>query len=1546
MATNEFTQNISPKPEMYPGFFSNPKAQRFVQENVTKEEQEVYIPTMKDILSGTVTSIGDEPISPLLVEGLKKGNAESELEINRLLDKVESQKLRTESGPAIAGTSRTATGGLQAIPEQDLIEQYKLDPASAGQVFKYAETAISLDEVATKHSLDPILRQALADVFDRSTTKTKLYRENITDFYKRFFANGEKIARRAEFSARALGSAVRDEFDRIVDINEDVDIFGRGGLWNQKWEEIYRPAMLDELSRNRLFDPRSTEARQEIEEILKNHIVSNYDDGEKIWNELSTVTFPDGRRVPVDVLSVSAGRDIYKWTEDSLTAGELVMDIASDTVPMTVGIEGAGRAMSALKMRKIKKFIEDNPGSKYDWARGTNYPQIYRQIQDDTKVNIAQRAFRKTGRLIVDGFGFKPFLFTGDLGRRQSKADFAKSLELSNQAVKDASANLSAALNGTDAQKIKDAKAALAAVTRRNSQLSFVDKLGGDPYYLSLAKDESIMVLSQAGFESYFDSELGGAVGGILGLIGGNFAGKKITNVLSGETSAGLDRTRPSNQLRRLVRAAESVGEKFFNLDEGRLGLLTGGRYDELAAVMGKDLSASEIQGFQVLASMFRGIPEKDRPANFRNLKQAYRARENLIEGIEDPELRTNVGKDLTILAGEAANVNFIRAFQLENAPKITDVSSLGEAFVIQQQLERETIAATATLAALKENLQMIPGGANKKISNFVANTEAMLQDMDKVMLATNENLQRYVETLPEILSNPAQGIDAPQLFNDILKITKVTSDSSVGRTTMDAATRLQVEQQVLDTALNRTLDILNKRVTNLNEMKGLAGTRENLFVALEAQTIAIQKHRKALGKEAYRPVDEIAKDNTVNMLPLVYKFMDNTEGMNRRSLKGFYTGERAALAKGAGREFQSIMQDMSERNLKNLLEVDSSEEIMALVSVPKIRIDGVEQDNPFFVNDPDVLKEGLADIGLFLANKDEKFAETLFQASVFEADSMRSVFSYQGNAAANSLRPDRAKSASLLFDIADSVDEQIRGIPGIAEKLDEARKVYKGEVFDMERTITGTRIARARSGNAEVTYRDVYGFEYKEGMSPADWTASTVNLIGDSIISGTPNKEHIMNSVHEMIRFYGGSRIAKEGDVEGFDFVFDLRDEKAVERLKTIKNAIESGVNIKYGEELAEDVIKAKTGLEAKRNIAAGAIGKGSGMGVGSIKDVEDAILSQVKVIDAETGQVRQATRAEFINLEKTISDANTFEEALTASNTLKAAYTSAENAIAAESKRILTSGDLAIKQAAETNIMNLAQMSKLGRSANPQMDFFEKVALNKDATLIKSMKETYIANGGNAADFEDVAGELLVEGFLDHIGKAAAPSTFDKGYIASQSTVSNPEIGRELLASEDFRNILREAGIKDERLDTLEDTIILLQTISSTGAISGSIGGAVRNISPNEIISRSFNIARRMVSPTYVAAEMAFRIMQKNKIDVLRFAASSEQAGEILYKMLSNPDAITPTDMNTFSTLAKAYVATSMARNRVGPEGVAEEDIPVYYRGEEDEQGNFPNN
>ena len=50
------------------------------------------------------------------------------------------------------------------------------------------------------------------------------------------------------------------------------------------------------------------------------------------------------------------------------------------------------------------------------------------------------------------------------------------------------------------------------------------------------------------------------------------------------------------------------------------------------------------------------------------------------------------------------------------------------------------------------------------------------------------------------------------------------------------------------------------------------------------------------------------------------------------------------------------------------------------------------------------------------------------------------------------------------------------------------------------------------------------------------------------------------------------------------------------------------------------------------------------------------------------------------------------------------------------------------------------------------------------------------------------------------------------------------------------------------------------------------------LESISNNELISRAFNLARGMVSPTYVGAEIAFRLASNAGIEMLQLAGSIE--------------------------------------------------------------------
>ena len=90
------------------------------------------------------------------------------------------------------------------------------------------------------------------------------------------------------------------------------------------------------------------------------------------------------------------------------------------------------------------------------------------------------------------------------------------------------------------------------------------------------------------------------------------------------------------------------------------------------------------------------------------------------------------------------------------------------------------------------------------------------------------------------------------------------------------------------------------------------------------------------------------------------------------------------------------------------------------------------------------------------------------------------------------------------------------------------------------------------------------------------------------------------------------------------------------------------------------------------------------------------------------------------------------------------------------------------------------------------------------------------------------------------------------------------------------------------------------------------------VRGVSPNELISRAFNLAREMVSPTYVAAELGVRVSMNHDVEILELAVSSKPVAKALNAFLitNNP---TPDDIKNFSILLKAHIATGLAQNKV---------------------------
>jgi len=123
--------------------------------------------------------------------------------------------------------------------------------------------------------------------------------------------------------------------------------------------------------------------------------------------------------------------------------------------------------------------------------------------------------------------------------------------------------------------------------------------------------------------------------------------------------------------------------------------------------------------------------------------------------------------------------------------------------------------------------------------------------------------------------------------------------------------------------------------------------------------------------------------------------------------------------------------------------------------------------------------------------------------------------------------------------------------------------------------------------------------------------------------------------------------------------------------------------------------------------------------------------------------------------------------------------------------------------------------------------------------------------------------------------------------------------------------RNLLK--VMPEEQVNYMES--ILKYLVNQEGMRVASEGMA-RGMSANEAISRAYNIAREMVSPAYIASEVAVKLMHKNSADAFFLAMQSKDAARIMDKMLHLPETVTARDLKTFELLLIEFVATDVAR------------------------------
>tara|TARA_R100001594_G_scaffold142279_1_gene189044 strand:+ start:2035 stop:7545 length:5511 start_codon:yes stop_codon:yes gene_type:complete len=222
------------------------------------------------------------------------------------------------------------------------------------------------------------------------------------------------------------------------------------------------------------------------------------------------------------------------------------------------------------------------------------------------------------------------------------------------------------------------------------------------------------------------------------------------------------------------------------------------------------------------------------------------------------------------------------------------------------------------------------------------------------------------------------------------------------------------------------------------------------------------------------------------------------------------------------------------------------------------------------------------------------------------------------------------------------------------------------------------------------------------------------------------------------------------------------------------------------------------------------------------------------------------------------------------------------------------------------------------------------ESVGVKGDKPITFSPKATKLTE----EEFERALGNILLDGLFEIGGYGPTGNMIwtsgNKGtrYVVSEGFTEEglAKLNKMLDIENPDDAVRKKAEITIEKLKVVlgEDATEALTTFSrffalnqlqAEGIRNVKITGLMRDISPNELISRAFNLARGMVGPTYLAAELYLRLAGSHGIEVMNLALQNKEAGKLMVKMMETPANFTPKDAKDFVLILNEYVFTQLA-------------------------------
>jgi len=1498
-------------------------AQTIQQE--AQQEPTVDLVNMDSILSGQTSMIGDMEVSPADIQQAQaflSGQTDDSKAYDRIDAMLATYKKRQVTATQRADIPLTKiTDEGKRVPDipsetDDRGGFYGLMPSEKQLMTGFAKDRIKLADTLEAKLVDPEIVELMSDHF--RTDFWNVTRSGLIEF-GRFAA-----ADIPPFLATLDGTVTQTVFDAW---DSDVDLFGEKSNWDANWKA--NSAMFDKwgniLKEQVGINPSYAKA---LNDSLKEKYIARH--GLDAYEAKFTRTIGEGEdavSIEIPMVDQDIAAEMVDFGFKQLPASSQVLSYFGTDAPITAGIAFRHLSKGAKQLKYLKDGIKADP-----MLANLSPVAALRQLRIADAEGKWYESITKFKSNVGSRFGY-----TGALGNTLENNSQAVAMHTIARDIQDYDKVLNAAKNidAPDTRMINirgDKMSLLDAKMKRNQLQARYNRLymagAENPYFFNTMVDEAIVANAQAFGYNFITSIAGNEIsqdtGAMLGALSSAFGVRPSVRMVKGVATAAA-RTQPGQVVVDGFRLLEDLPVDLFGSRKLQ-GLFVNRALDdferELASSRGRPLTGKERAAIYSTAKLMSNVRPDQREMVLRSIDEYNKMRRRIIDSFPE-ELRGEAEDAFRLSFAHASGLAPLQAMEKASLTNV-NLKNIEQAVDIQLQAENSFRMMQLGVNNLRNLIEKSTGMKvtdRQYLDAWIGNFEKAADGQQTLMTKRRQEYLGLIENYRDnALQNPSEKIDGDTLKTLVNLEKTIKGEGKV--------LNVEEERNILIDNVAALQNALSERLDTIKYLRGGEGFERRMGLELE-RLYDIQEEKLRLQRGLiYKNAEEsLGDDKFIDMSPAFQVLMDKFNVKSAEDFGRLFSGEAFFARTRSAKDAWTAFNTAGERSIRQQLGFDEDDiaELYARMSQPKLKNGNANPDfiPPQYLGSPESPNYAVMAFHLSTKQADDGEKFIPFMAGAFEADEMKRYFTSMADRTKDETR------AIQFTDMANGIEDAITSDPAVAAAVEGARSEYKRSKFDKMRPGSlGDKIDNSRTGPAfEETAEFEYAHPYKPNMQPQNWHKDFGIGIDEILQDKAGATGRLQNSVEEFRRYWG-DRVEEVTDADGnvtSQFVFDATTEDGMSLWKALQKSAEASVFSSWGSARELNLQEAIRRAASGQDISEGTYKFGV---LSKLNNAQEQFTMYVRTKPGEPPQkLNLVDFGDMFEAEADITDL------IGLSKEVRKQFDDFRRTVNGETGNLgeLAKDEVLKSKRFQNKMERIAGTSDVG-------DFFEMYIARGTTSSINMLRDTFV--DGLVAEVPNMTRQqainefnsgmvvMITNGLLRRAevapsgtvtfssidgGAAVGYKNFD-GTTRTRETMTNASQLVADLENEDTIKILREF-MDDEHLQYLHDFAGFMQMAAGTSVNRYSSNG-VRSISPNEVISRAFNIARGMVSPTYVGAEFAFRVLEKQKISLVQVAAESKEAAEILNRIMAKPETVTDANVKTLGTILTSIAAREAAR------------------------------